>query len=130
MKRKSIAVAQYLDHKLLHVYENARLAGSSVDGNQENVRKACRNGTLYKGYHWKYEDPDLEDEVWKVHPSGIKVSSMGRVQNRGKCKDIGWMRYDGYRSVTTPGGKVKFVHRLVLEAFVEKPQGKLHSGSY
>lgn len=25
MKRKSIAVAQYLDHKLLHVYENNRL---------------------------------------------------------------------------------------------------------
>lgn len=43
MKRKSIAVAQYLDHKLLHVYENARLAGSSVDGNHHIDRDKENN---------------------------------------------------------------------------------------
>ena len=63
---------------------------------------------------------DLEGEVWKVHPKGIRVSNKGRVQNgsrpphRGAPKDI-----RPYLRVRV-GRKVIPVHRLVAEMFCER----------
>lgn len=62
---------------------------------------------------------DLENEVWKQHPIGIMVSSLGRVETERKGK---WYGSDGkpYLKVGWQGKQYQ-VHRLICEAFKENP---------
>lgn len=67
-------------------------------------------------------------EIWKPVPGcvGIDVSNHGRVRNRWGRILRGSVRADGYRLVRVRVGGVgeyqsKYVHRMVLEAFVGPP---------
>ena len=63
------------------------------------------------------EEPDLENECWKDHPTlGLPVSTQGRVINQsGKTR--GSRRADGYMTVKYKG-KNYLVHRLVAETWL------------
>ena len=66
------------------------------------------------------EEPDLENECWKNHPTlGFPVSTQGRVINQsGKTR--GSRRKDGYMEVRYKKKNYQ-VHRLVAETFLKGP---------
>lgn len=50
-------VEQYsLDGKLLFTYQNVDIAAERIDGTINNIRTACRKGTVYKKFLWKYKN--------------------------------------------------------------------------
>lgn len=63
---------------------------------------------------------DLENEVWKTHKCGIRVSSLGRVETRIKGKHYGCGRGNGYLGAYWQGNGY-YVHILVAECFVPNP---------
>ncbi len=77
-----------------------------------------------------FNAPDLEGEVWKMHPCGKNVSNMGRMkliykskQNLGNYRiTLGHRIPSMYMNVTVDGKKRK-IHRLVLEAFTSVDEG-------
>jgi antitoxin component HigA of HigAB toxin-antitoxin module len=65
--------------------------------------------------------PDLENELWKDHPTlGTPVSTLGRVINQSG-KTYGTRLRSGYMAVRYKG-KIYLVHRLVAETFVPFPE--------
>lgn len=67
------------------------------------------------------EQPDLENELWKPHPTlGIPVSTQGRIIN-WSGKTYGTRYTDGSMAVRYKG-KIYRVHRLVAETFVPFPE--------
>ena len=66
------------------------------------------------------EEPDLENECWKNHPTlGMPVSTQGRVIIQSR-KTPGSRRAYGYMLVNYKGKKY-YVHRLVAETFLKGP---------
>lgn len=74
--------------------------------------------------------PDLDGEVWKMHPLGRLISNKGRMkliykskENKGSYRiTLGHMHHSGYRKVTI-SGKKRYMHRLVLETFTSIEEG-------
>jgi hypothetical protein len=107
---------------LLGYFESAEEVVKIHGGKVALVRYACRNGRLYRGFLYKYYDPDLEGEIWADHPlHNMKVSNKGRVWGI-KQKTFGTLRKDGYLSTQGPSNQNHYMHRLVKEAF--DPLGK------
>lgn len=74
-------------------------------------------------YVWKFEeDPDLPDEIWKLHPTlNVKVSNKGRILKDIKC--VGTLIPQGYYT-STINKKHKMMHRLIAETFIVNPDNK------
>jgi hypothetical protein len=69
------------------------------------------------------EEPDLENECWKNHPTlGLPVSTQGRVINQSG-KTPGYRMSSGYMKVQYKGKHYK-VHRLVAETWLDNPEKK------
>lgn len=62
------------------------------------------------------------NEVWReIEGSpGYEVSNLGRVRVT-RYLQTARGGSNGYRTVTLPGGKQRYVHRLVAEAFIDNP---------
>jgi hypothetical protein len=61
-------------------------------------------------------------EVWQP----IEGSDQYEVSNLGRVRVVRYLQTarggsNGYRTVTLPGGKQRYVHRLVAQAFVDNP---------
>lgn len=67
---------------------------------------------------------DIEGEIWKrVEGSNYEISDRGRFRKIGNRRLIAGAIKDGYIRVRL-NGKGVFVHRLVAQAFIPKPEGK------
>lgn len=49
-------VLMYRGDELLEEFKTATAAAQWVSGEPKLIRDACRKGTKYKGYTWKYEE--------------------------------------------------------------------------
>lgn len=54
-KSNSKVVLMYRGDELLEKFKTSKDAAQFVGGEPKLVRDACRQGTKYKGYTWKYE---------------------------------------------------------------------------
>jgi hypothetical protein len=95
-----------------------RLDSSNIANVLNKKRKRTGNRTF------EYvEQPDLENECWKNHPTlGLPVSTQGRVIIESR-KTRGYRRADGYMEVQYKGKKY-YVHRLVAETWLHNPEKK------
>lgn len=55
-KKRGKRVQMYRGDELLEVFKTSTAAAQWVAGEPKLVRDACRRGTKYKGYSWKYEE--------------------------------------------------------------------------
>lgn len=125
-------VLQYdLDMNFIKSFNTVREAGKSInqEQNSSNISKVCKgNLESYMNFIWKYNQEDiLENEIWKELIYGdhiFKVSSYGRIMNKNGHCSYGSLENSGYlRTSSTLNKQImkKFVHVLVAEAFITKP---------
>ena len=137
-------------HAFCKVYSHIRQSGKTRDkrtnrwSNAEidNIKKMVESGhsvveiasaigrhpaTMRKKIIEMYESipvKDIEGEIWKrVEDSNYEISDRGRFRKVGNRWIIAGTIKDGYVRVRL-NGKGVFVHRLVAQAFIPKPEGK------
>lgn len=114
-------------------FESAKEAGESIEALKGAIAKACRNGTILKGFKWKYIEketlPDDETKDWIIldkYPT-YKISRDGRIYS---CwlKRMKMPTKEDYLSVRLKRNDEthhkEYVHRLVAMAYLPKPEGK------
>jgi hypothetical protein len=84
--------------------------------------------TLHEGFeliHLLLNDSILEAESWldmKGYEESYVISSYGRIRNKKTGKFLmPQLSNHGHLKMTIPGGKRKFVHRLVAQTFLNNP---------
>jgi hypothetical protein len=108
-----------LDGSIIEQYRSIPQASTALGINKKHIYKSVKTGSTTHGFRFQYSDDDLPNEVWKLHPCGRKVSNLGRVCNKRGCKTFGAHRTSNYM-VVYDGTKMRFVHRMVMEAFQPK----------
>jgi hypothetical protein len=104
----------------------------------KSIGKACRTNSTYEGFKWKFskerekyspQDPsNAPDEKWaQIHGfETYEISTRGRVKNKhNELLQPKKVTQKAYASITFNKGKkkfLKFVHRLVAEAFIKNPR--------
>ena len=100
-------------------YPSATIAAKELRLHQGSICEVLKGRLKTTGnLTFEYvEEPDLENECWKNHPTlGLPVSTQGRVINQsGKTR--GSRRADGYMLVNYKK-KGYLVHRLVAETWL------------
>ena len=123
---RSRAVVQLSkSREIIKYWDSATSAAAALSIKASNITKCCRGESASSaGFVWVFKDNhDMpEDEIWETYcdSKGVErtVSSIGRVKLRSGVLSYGTKRY-GYHIASG-----KYVHRLVAEAFCEKPAGK------
>ena len=103
-------------------YPSATIAAKELRLNEGNINSVLKGRLKTTGnLTFEYvEEPDLENECWKNHPTlGMPVSTQGRVIIQSR-KTRGYRRADGYRVVRYKKKSYQ-VHRLVAETFLKGP---------
>jgi hypothetical protein len=116
-KRK---VLQYKDGEIKAIFESASKAARVTGLAQPSINWVCRNKlNSCGGFTWKYlEDLDMEGEFWLQHPTlDIKVSSVGRIENRFGSRSFGTRTKRGYYQYYDSKKRQHRVHRLVAQTF-------------
>ena len=120
--RKSNAAAQSRPIRCIETkteYPSLTIAAKELRLNKGSICKVLKGRLKTTGnLTFEYvEEPDLENECWKDHPTlGLPVSTQGRVINlSGKTR--GSRRADGYMTVKYKG-KNYLVHRLVADTWL------------
>ena len=101
-------------------YPSATIAAKELGLDSSSIAKVIKGKQKTTGNRtFEYvEDPNLENECWKNHPTlGIPVSTQGRVIIQSR-KTYGCRRADGYMRVRYKGKNYQ-VHRLVAETFLD-----------
>jgi hypothetical protein len=117
-------IDQYtLNGEFVKTHKNSKKAAESLGKTVSTNIGYCARGlrkTCY-GFLWKFvEQPDLENEIWKSHPTlGFKVSSFGRVEGRTGRRTYGSKAGNGYMNYCYSKQKYKGVHVLVAETFLK-----------
>ena len=128
--RKSCGAAQSRPIRCIETqieYPSITIAAKELGlttGNICAVLKGRRKTTGKRKHRFEYvEDPDLENECWKNHPTlGLPVSTQGRVINQSG-KTPGCRKSSGYMVVRYKDKDYK-VHRLVAETWLDNPEKK------
>ena len=126
--RKSCGAAQSRPIRCIETkieYPSITIAAKELRLHQGGIwavlnKKRKRTGDLTFEY---VEEPDLENECWKHHPTlGLPVSTQGRVINKSG-KTPGCRKSSGYMEVGYKD-KIYKVHRLVAETWLDNPEKK------
>ena len=106
-------------------YPSITIAAKELGLNSSNIGSVLNGMYKHTGNRtFEYvEEPDLENECWKNHPTlGLPVSTQGRVINRSG-KTPGCRHPSGYMTVKYKGKHYR-VHRLVAETWLDNPEKK------
>jgi hypothetical protein len=106
-------------------YPSATIAAKELRLHQGSICEVLKGRLKTTGnLTFEYvEEPDLENECWKHHPTlGLPVSTQGRVINQSG-KTPGCRHPSGYMTVKYKGKSYK-VHRLVAETWLDNPEKK------
>jgi hypothetical protein len=123
IKTRLKPIIQLQNNIELNRFNSPKEASEMLNINYKNI-SACASAKGDKksagGFQWKYvDDPNLTDEEWKTHGSGIIVSNKGRIQARHK-KTYGTLNLNDNRYKFNS----VFVSKLVAETFIENPDNK------
>ena len=114
-----------LDWVLLERYESCKLASISNNCTISEISGAASltNGRSHisKGFMWRFEDQQIEGEVWKKHKSGKMVSTKGRTSFNNRAALYGQHTEQSYMKTSVNSKQKMFVHRLVAETFIDNP---------
>ena len=120
-------VIQYtLDNIFIKEWSSLKEAGIILRLPDNSISKACKQGTSYKGYLWKFaDDIPIEGEEWKdIEVNGFKIgaSSLGRIRHKNGNITKG-TPHNSYLRVNI-NNKPFYVHRLICMAFhpIENPE--------
>lgn len=107
----------------INKYNSIKEASILLNINESHISECInkkRNITHAGGFQWKYvDDPDLENEIWKIHTkTNIIVSNKGRIKTRhGKYYGtLGNQNYYRFKNM--------LVHRLIAETFIDNIENK------
>lgn len=105
-------------------FDSLASASRAVNGNTPNLVRSLRGSGMYKGYHFKYNEIIIKDEIWIEHPTlEIECSDKGRVRPL-KSGRAGVGTKNGDYLYYRISGKYHLVHRLIAETFIENTDDK------
>lgn len=105
-------------------FDSLASASRAVNGNTPNLVRSLRGSGMYKGYHFKYNETIIKDEIWIEHPTlEIECSDKGRVRPL-KSGRAGVGTKNGDYLYYRISGKYHLVHRLIAETFIENTDDK------
>ena len=122
-----------LNGSVVCVWDNSKQMRSTLNLNDKQMKaiSRCCNGQqkTAHGFQWKrYEEPDIEGEIWEKHPSFEKlfVSNKGRIKRELKLiPNYFYVSYghdmNGFMCITVNGKHLR-IHRIVAETFIPNPQ--------
>lgn len=115
--RKKRLVKMFKSNEFVKEFRNCEEAANFVGCAGSSVSKACRNGSICKGYKFKYSHgDDLEGEEWRAY-SDFMISNFGRIYKVNKSsKGYGHLDSRGYYCVFSKG-KQHSIHRIMMYAF-------------
>ena len=122
-----------LNGQTVRVWDNYKQIKSTLNINEKQINaiSRCCSGqqkTAY-GFQWKrYQEPDIEGEIWKEYPSikNVFVSNKGRIKREIKLPpNYLYVSYgydmDGFMCVNINHKHLR-VHRMTAETFIPNPQ--------
>jgi len=98
-------------------FESTRETSQECNININTLRSCIKNGKMHKGFIWKYDDPDLDGEIWydcerPEFKGKIKWSNMGRILTQHNIKRYGSLTSNGYYSIQV-NNKPYLVSRII-----------------
>ena len=108
-----------LEGVFIETFDGMHAAAASVGIHSMGIIRCCRGRRRTAGgFIWKYEDHEIiQNEIWKIHYSGIIISNMGRVRFRNGRIGLGSMDSQGYYQASDVNRKHYRISRLVLQTF-------------
>lgn len=114
-------ISQYQNGIFIRSFSCAKEAADILKLRSSTITAVCKKYRGYKttgGYEFEYiPDQDFDNEIWKYHKCGLKVSDHGRFEFPSGHRTFGSQHGLGYIQISFK--KIRyFAHRLVLETFV------------
>ena len=110
------------DKNVIKRWDSVQKAAKELGVNRTAISNVCRGCYGVKtsgGFGWKYDDGDIDGEIWKPYKN-IKVSNKGRVECISGVKTTG-SEWSGYQRVRVKGRSTS-VHFLVAHCFLPRKE--------